>query len=248
MNKDTQLIWEAYDNKVIAEVTAGQVATQTGHALLDVLGLVGDKFFGAGFVFDGANAVWYASKKQYLMAAFSIISMVPVIGDIVGKGGKGVVYLARFAKYLKGAGKRGAADKVIKGRKQIENAGKKVKEAQSAIRANRVAIDSVLAKAEENKVLKKHVPEMRAALDKFEAGDMEGALTQPEIADASVPVTTEPAYNRGDEVEWKTKRGNVASGTVQGQYADGRVVVKDKKRNIDVAINPQTILPPKLSA
>ena len=99
-----------------------------------------------------------------------------------------------------------------------------------------------------DKNFKKHVPEMRAALDKFQAGDIEGAVTQPDIADASVPVSTKPSYNRGDEVEWKTRRGNVTSGTVQGQYADGRVVVKDKQRNIDVAINTQAILPPQLSA
>lgn len=55
-----------------------------GHGALDVAGLV--PFFGEGA--DLANAAWYATEGKYLDAGLSIISMVPVVGDAIGKGGK----------------------------------------------------------------------------------------------------------------------------------------------------------------
>lgn len=55
-----------------------------GHTLLDVLGLVPV----LGEPADMANAAWYAAEGNYLDAGLSLISVIPVVGDVVGKGGK----------------------------------------------------------------------------------------------------------------------------------------------------------------
>lgn len=44
---------------------------------------------------DAANAIDYAEKGEYLFAALSIISMVPEIGDAVGKEGKLAVWFTK---------------------------------------------------------------------------------------------------------------------------------------------------------
>ena len=55
-----------------------------GHLALDIGGLV--PVYGEAA--DLANAAWLAAKGRYLDAGLSLISMVPVVGDAVGKGGK----------------------------------------------------------------------------------------------------------------------------------------------------------------
>lgn len=62
----------------------GWTWSDVGHGALDVAGLV--PFIGEAA--DLANAAWLASEGQYLDAGLSIVSMIPVVGDIVGKGGK----------------------------------------------------------------------------------------------------------------------------------------------------------------
>ena len=62
----------------------GWTWSDVGHGALDVGGLVPG--FGEGA--DLANAAWYAAEGNYLDAGLSIISMVPIVGDIIGKGGK----------------------------------------------------------------------------------------------------------------------------------------------------------------
>ncbi len=37
---------------------------------------------------DAANAAWYAAEGNYLDAGLSLISVIPVIGDVIGKGGR----------------------------------------------------------------------------------------------------------------------------------------------------------------
>jgi hypothetical protein len=79
--------------RAIAEESALQTA---GHVALDVAGLIP----GWGEPADLANALWYAEEKQYLNAALSLLSMVPEIGDAIGKGakylGKGSKFVAKF--------------------------------------------------------------------------------------------------------------------------------------------------------
>lgn len=73
------------------------------HIGLDVLGLIP----GYGEAADLTNAALYAKKGEYLMAALSIISMIPVVGDAIGKGGKIGMYVSKFG--AKGGAKAGGA-------------------------------------------------------------------------------------------------------------------------------------------
>ena len=73
------------------------------HIGLDVLGLIP----GVGEAADLTNAALYARKGEHLMAALSVISMIPAIGDAIGKGGKIGAYLSKFG--AKGGGKASAA-------------------------------------------------------------------------------------------------------------------------------------------
>jgi RHS repeat-associated protein len=75
------------------------------HELLDGLGFV--PVFGE--VFDGANAAIYTYKGDYLNAAFSSISVIPVGGDLAAKG---------FKYGLKGAGFTGRTFKSLKSAKK----------------------------------------------------------------------------------------------------------------------------------
>ncbi len=53
-----------------------------GHTILDVLGFIP----GLGEVFDLINAGWYLAEGDYMNAALSAASMIPVIGSVVGQG------------------------------------------------------------------------------------------------------------------------------------------------------------------
>lgn len=76
--------------RTIAEDNALQTA---GHIALDVAGLIP----GWGEPADLANALWYAEEEQYLNASLSLLSMVPEIGDAIGKGAK---YLGKSSKFV----------------------------------------------------------------------------------------------------------------------------------------------------
>lgn len=55
-----------------------------GHGALDIAGLVP----GYGEAADLTNAAWYLAEDDYLAAGLSIISTIPIGGDLVGKGAK----------------------------------------------------------------------------------------------------------------------------------------------------------------
>lgn len=75
-----------------------------GHLALDAIGFVP----GIGEAADLLNAIAYIKEGEYLFAAFSFISMVPEIGDVIGKGGKLATWLGKVG------GKTGAkAGKVV---------------------------------------------------------------------------------------------------------------------------------------
>jgi hypothetical protein len=63
---------------------SGWTGSDIGHLALDVGGLVPV----VGEAADVANAAWYAAEGKYLDAGLSLISIVPVVGDVIGKGGK----------------------------------------------------------------------------------------------------------------------------------------------------------------
>jgi len=80
-----------------------EVAAELGHVGLDALGLIP----GIGEGADFTNAAWYMAEAEkstgrekqwkYFLAAMSIVSMIPDIGDAVGKG---VKYLAKSNKHF----------------------------------------------------------------------------------------------------------------------------------------------------
>jgi hypothetical protein len=63
---------------------SGWTGSDVGHLVLDVGGIVPV----VGEAADVANAAWYAAEGKYLDAGLSLISIVPIVGDVIGKGGK----------------------------------------------------------------------------------------------------------------------------------------------------------------
>lgn len=63
-------------------ISEDNTAQKIGHIALDVAGLIP----GIGESADLANALLYAKKKQYLNCVLSLLSMIPEIGDVIGKG------------------------------------------------------------------------------------------------------------------------------------------------------------------
>ena len=129
--KDQLMLEQAYLQ--IREGTLSDI----GHTVIDIVGL----FPGAGEFADVTNAVWYCLEGKYLHASLSLISCIPVIGDIVGKGTKISLFLYK--------------------------AGIQVKKAKSVIKANEDLIDKIFDKASENEKLAPHVEEMKEAISVF---------------------------------------------------------------------------------
>ena len=72
------------------------------HAGLDAVGFIP----GIGDIADGVNAVLYLCEGDYSNAALSATSMVPVVGDAIGKGGKAVKYAVKHGDDFVGAGRQ----------------------------------------------------------------------------------------------------------------------------------------------
>jgi len=92
-----KLLIEDEHNIMVTE-KENSFASKAGHTVLDVIGLVP----GWGEYADVINAAAYAREGNYLLAALSAISVIPVIGDAVGKGGKVTLWFAKtFPKAAK---------------------------------------------------------------------------------------------------------------------------------------------------
>ncbi len=67
---------------------------------LDLAGLVP----GIGEYADAANAALYAKEGKWLLAGLSLISIIPAVGDAIGKGGKIAIWasknLPKTTKYI----------------------------------------------------------------------------------------------------------------------------------------------------
>jgi len=123
--------------------------------MLDIAGLIP----GVGEYFDVINAILYARKGEWLLAALSLVSAIPAIGDLVGKGGKLAIWATRaFPKAAGSAAKHGP--KVIDAIKLLK----------VMLDENRDLVDALLTRAESNEELKGHVPKIREALDTFCGG------------------------------------------------------------------------------
>ncbi len=147
--------------------------TSAYNVVLDLAGLIP----GLGEFADAANAIDYARKGDYLFSALSLISMVPAIGDVVGKGGKLAVWFTKaFPKGSKLAGKHGP--EVIE----------KIKNAKDMIKKNKGTIDKVFDEIEENEKfegLKEHLPKIKESLNAFVGSetpaDADGAVSEAAI-------------------------------------------------------------------
>ena len=124
------------------------ILSSIGHVTLDLVGLIP----GVGEAADAANAAWYATEGEYFLAALSLVSLVPVVGDIVGKGGK----LAMWATKL---GSKGA-----KAAKTAADAGSAAVKAAKVIKKHRGTIKKVFDRARDNDKLKGYVDKMTQAL------------------------------------------------------------------------------------
>jgi hypothetical protein len=123
---------------------------------LDLAGLIP----GVGEFADAANALLYAKDGKWLLAAFSLISLIPVIGDVIGKGGKLAVWLT------KSGGKTGA--QIVK---NAPKAAAQIRDLKTKLIASKQLVKIVFDEAEKNPKLKEYVPEMRQALDDFAKED-----------------------------------------------------------------------------
>jgi len=95
--KRIETLHEDWENELLREFKLVDV----GHFALDIGGLIP----GIGEAADLANAALYAARGEFLMAGMSVIAMIPIAGDIVGKGGKLLMQLGKggkVAKMLKG--------------------------------------------------------------------------------------------------------------------------------------------------
>jgi hypothetical protein len=119
-----------------------------GHVILDLVGLIP----GLGEPVDATNALWYALEGEWLFAALSLVSMIPTIGDVIGKGGKVAAWLTKTLP--KGA-------EIVKYSPIVAN---KIREIKSMIKANQSLINAVFDKDENNENLKDHIPKMREAM------------------------------------------------------------------------------------
>lgn len=136
------------------------------HLGLDACGLIP----GAGEICDVANVVLYARKGEWLNAVLSLISVIPEVGDLIGKGGKLALWFEKVAPRTAGAIAKHGPD-----------VAKAIRTLKTMIRSNRQAIDSLLDDAESSSFLAQYVPEMRQALDAF-AGKAKLAQTVGEVA------------------------------------------------------------------
>ncbi|MGB7412979.1 MAG: AHH domain-containing protein, partial [Thermosynechococcaceae cyanobacterium] len=90
-----------------AKVNPGKTASIVGHGALDVLGFIPV----IGALADVVNSGWYAAEGKYDMAAMSMLSAIPGVGDVLGpaakiasKGSKVLPTVAKLAPTLeKGA-------------------------------------------------------------------------------------------------------------------------------------------------
>ena len=91
--KRIEILHEDWENELLREFGLVDV----GHFALDIGGLIP----GVGEAADLANAALYAARGEFLMAAMSVIAMIPVVGDIVGKGGKLLMSMGKGGKVAK---------------------------------------------------------------------------------------------------------------------------------------------------
>lgn len=163
-------------------------STSWKNIAFDILGLAP----GVGEVFDFINAVDYAKKGKYLFSALSLISIIPAIGDVIGKGGKIGVWVStkfpKFAKFSTAAGptigkitqparKVKAARGVVKAAKKLIGPDKSDK-VTSAMKKHKSKIEKAFDAMEDDEKIGQYIPEIKKAFADFLDGKYEG----PEVS------------------------------------------------------------------
>lgn len=150
MKMQKELLLRRYVRESLKEGMAADAA----HITLDLVGLIP----GIGEVADATNALWYAKKGQYLEAAFSLISLIPVAGDAIGKSGKVAMWLGKLAS---------TGGKAAKAVDKTKDVGKQAVKAAEWIKKNKTMIKPVFEKAGADEKLKKYMAEIEKAVDNF---------------------------------------------------------------------------------
>ena len=134
------------------------------NVLLELAGLI--PVYGEAF--DVINAIDYLRKGMYLFAALSLISVIPVVGDIIGKGGKLAALLSKLGKTGK-AIEKGArlasANKAL-----FKKGGDWGRDFKRVLRDNERDTDAVFAVIADgvgNEEIKAGIPMMKQALEEF---------------------------------------------------------------------------------
>jgi hypothetical protein len=91
MKKNQEQLLRSYIKESLEQNKKQRMNEGITNLVLDVVGFVP----GIGEAADLLNALLYIKNEDYLSAAFSFISMVPEIGDIIGKGGKLAVWVGK---------------------------------------------------------------------------------------------------------------------------------------------------------
>lgn len=139
-------------------------AATAGHVVLDLAGLIP----GIGEFADATNALWYAKEGDYLSAALSLISLIPVAGDAIGKSGKVAMWVAKLGK----------------GGKVATDIGKQAAKAAQWISKNRVIVRKVFDEAGANEKLAQYIGGMESAVDDFVGKYSDQGQQQPAPAPA----------------------------------------------------------------
>jgi hypothetical protein len=130
------------------------------HTALDVIGVIP----GVGEPFDLVNGILYLTTKppDYLFAAFSFISVIPELGDVIGKGGKLAVWAAK------------AVERMPKTSQAAKKAYRVIAQLQDKLHDNSDAIHGLLSEFErrlkdneQTAPLAAHVSKVSEALDIF---------------------------------------------------------------------------------
>ena len=124
IKEELDIIAEQETIKALIEAESG-LAGKIGHTALDVIGAV-TPLEGTGIAqaADLLNALWYAKEGRYFLTAVSLISLLPLVGDVLGKGTKIGIWLAKtFPKGYKAAVKHG--DEVVVAVKNLQKQAKR---------------------------------------------------------------------------------------------------------------------------
>ena len=128
-----------------------------GHMALDVVGLIP----AVGNIADVANVLWYAKKKEYLMAGISLLSAIPAIGQVVAGtkiAGKLASAVAKGSKTAKVVSKAGST---------AVKAGKKVNKLKDVIRDNKPLVDKAIETAKRNKKLEPYMTDIEKSINEL---------------------------------------------------------------------------------